>query len=126
MSTRVMNLSDLKFNVDTWKRELRFHFNEMDTFQEQLEDIVQRETNPEALKKLEMFQNRIIIEKDVISKLLQRCKDKARAISRAYITSDYGDQLKNNHRNLGEDMRTYISMHYELKEDMMDFFLNYF
>lgn len=126
MSTRVMNLSDLKFNVDTWKRELRFHFNEMDTFQERLEDIVLRETNPEALKKLEMFQNRIIIEKDVISKLLQRCKDKSRAINRAYITSDYGEHFINNHRDLGEDMRSYITMHYELKEEMMDYFLNYF
>lgn len=126
MATEVMNLSDLKFNVDTWKRELRFHFNEMDTFQEQLEDIVQRETNPEALKKLEIFQNRIMIEKSAISRLLQRCKDKGRAITRAYITSDYGDQLLNNHRDLGEEMRTYIALHYELKEELMDYFLNYF
>ena len=25
--TKVLYLSDLKFNLETWKRELRFHFN---------------------------------------------------------------------------------------------------
>jgi hypothetical protein len=43
MQSKIMYLSDLKFNIDTWRRELRFHLNEMDTFQERLEEIVQRE-----------------------------------------------------------------------------------
>ncbi|NNF85631.1 MAG: hypothetical protein HKM26_03715, partial [Winogradskyella sp.] len=54
MESKVMYLSDLKFNIETWKRELRFHFNEMDTFQEKLEEIVQREHDPLGMKKLEV------------------------------------------------------------------------
>jgi len=32
MHSKVIYLSDLKSNIETWKRELIFHFNEMDTF----------------------------------------------------------------------------------------------
>ena len=74
MQTKVSYLSDLRFNLETWKRELRFHFNEMDTFQEKLEEIAGREFSAEAMKGLEQFQNRIMIEKNEISKLMHRCK----------------------------------------------------
>lgn len=50
MQTKVLYLSDLKFNLETWKRELRFHFNEMDTFQEKLEEIAQREYGQKVQK----------------------------------------------------------------------------
>ena len=62
MQSKIMYLSDLKFNIETWKRELRFHFNEMDTFQEKLEEVVARVDDTMALKKMEVFQNRIMIE----------------------------------------------------------------
>ena len=69
MHSKVMYLSDLKFNIETWKRELRFHFNEMDTFQEKLEEAVARIDDPIALKKLEVFQMKCLklcrISKDV-------------------------------------------------------------
>lgn len=76
MQTKAANLSDLKFNLETWRRELKFHFKEMDTFQEKLEEIAGREFSKSALKPLENFQNRIMIEKSVISKLSHRCKKK--------------------------------------------------
>ena len=81
MQTKVLYLSDLKFNLETWRRELRFHFNEMDSFQEKLEEIASREYKRESSIPLESFQNRIMIEKNVISKLSHRCKAKMRAIS---------------------------------------------
>lgn len=125
MLSKVMYLSDLQFNVDTWKRELRFHFNEMDTFQEKLDEIVQRVDDPIEIKKLEIFQNRILIEKDAISKLMHRCKNKA--ISNRNIvfnTTDNGELLTEQY-TLKDDMRTYIKLHYDLKEEMMDFFLEF-
>ncbi|SHH61093.1 hypothetical protein DFQ05_0810 [Winogradskyella wandonensis] len=123
MQTKLMYLSDLKFNIDTWKRELRFHFNEMDTFQEKLEEIVKREQDPMVLVKLEVFQNRIMIEKDAISKLLHRCRNKMANIINADINENIDGRLQNEQNTLKEDMRTYIKLHYELKEEMMDYFL---
>ncbi len=121
MESKVIHLSDLKFNIDTWKRELRFHFNEMDTFQKKLEDIVSRVEDPIGLKKLEIFQNRIMIEKDAISKLMHRCRNKAITIINGVDeNSDYSHQ--NEPHTLREDMRIYIKLHYDLKEELMDYF----
>ncbi len=123
MHSKVMYLSDLKFNIETWKRELRFHFNEMDTFQEKLEEAVARIDDPIALKKLEVFQNRIMIEKDAISKLLHRCRNKMANINNVDFNENIDGRLQNEQHTLKEDMRTYIKLHYDLKEEMMDYFL---
>ena len=61
MQTKVSYLSDLRFNLETWKRELRFHFNEMDTFEEKLEEIAGREFDKRATIPLEHFQNKILL-----------------------------------------------------------------
>jgi pyruvate formate-lyase activating enzyme-like uncharacterized protein len=123
MQSKIMYLSDLKFNIDTWRRELRFHLNEMDTFQERLEEIVQREKDPLVFIKLEVFQNRIMIEKNAISKLLHRCRNKMANINNANLNENRDGRLQNEQHTLKEDMRTYIKLHYDLKEEMMDYFL---
>ncbi len=123
MQTKVSYLSDLRFNLETWKRELRFHFNEMDTFQEKLEEIAGREYDIRATKPLERFQNRIMIEKNEISKLMHRCKKKMQNITYADLTENIDGRLMNEQQGkLKDDMRQYIRMHYELKEEMMDYF----
>ena len=125
MQTKVLYLSDLKFNLETWRRELRFHFSEMDTFQEKLEEIAGREFSKEATKPLEMFQNRIMIEKDAISKLAHRCKAKMKNVNRANFQEEIDGRLINEQSTLRDDMRTYIKLHYDLKEEMMDYFLEW-
>jgi pyruvate formate-lyase activating enzyme-like uncharacterized protein len=122
MQVKVSYLSDLKFNLETWKRELRFHFNEMDTFQEKLEEIASREFGKEATIPLENFQNRIMIEKDVITKLKHRCRNKMANINKADFNETIDGRLQNEQHSLKDDMRTYIKMHYNLKEEMMDYF----
>ena len=125
MQTKVLYLSDLRFNLETWKRELRFHFNEMDTFQEKLEEIAEREFNQKALKSLEVYQNRIMIEKDAISKLLHRIRNKMININRVNFEESIDGRLHNEQHTLREDMKNYIKLHYELKEEMMDYFLEW-
>ena len=95
MQTKVLYLSDLKFNLETWRRELKFHFNEMDTFQEKLEEIASREFSKEAMAPLESFENRIMIEKNVISKLAHRCKAKMKNVYRADMQEEIDGRLKN-------------------------------
>lgn len=123
MQSKVMYLSDLKFNIETWKRELRFHFNEMDTFQEKLEEVVSRIEDTIALKKLDVFQNRIMIEQDAISKLLHRCRNKMANLNNVDYNENIDGRLQNEQHTLKEDMRTYIKLHYDLKEELMDYFL---
>jgi len=122
MQTKVSYLSDLRFNLETWKRELRFHYNEMDTFQEKLEEIAAREFDRRARRSIENFQNRITIEKNEISKLMHRCKRKMQNIALADLTEELDGRLQNEQGTLSVDMRQYIRLHYDLKEEMMDFF----
>jgi benzoyl-CoA reductase/2-hydroxyglutaryl-CoA dehydratase subunit BcrC/BadD/HgdB len=125
MQTKISYLSDLKFNLETWKRELRFHMNEMDTFQEKLEEIAGREYDKRAMKQIENFQNRILIECNEISKLMHRCKHKMNALNAADYNEHIDGRLMREQHPLKDDMRQYILMHYELKEEMMDFFAQY-
>ncbi|MCL7764586.1 hypothetical protein MPF19_14275 [Polaribacter sp. Z014] len=125
MQTKISHLSDLKFNLETWRRELRFHFNEMDTFEEQLEEIAARKYNKNAAIQIEQFQNRILLEKDAIAKLKHRCKNKMAILNKLNFCEDVDARYRSEHRPLMKDMRTYIKMHYELKEEMMAFFLNW-
>jgi benzoyl-CoA reductase/2-hydroxyglutaryl-CoA dehydratase subunit BcrC/BadD/HgdB len=125
MQTKISYLSDLKFNLETWKRELRFHMNEMDTFQEKLEEIAGREYDKRAMKQIENFQNRILIECNEISKLMHRCKHKMNALNAADYNEHIDGRLMREQHPLKDDMRQYIVMHYELKEEMMDFFAQY-
>jgi hypothetical protein len=97
----------------------------MDTFQEKLEEISIREFGQDARKSLENFQNRIMIEKSAIAKLKHRCKNKLRNIHLADLKEGVDGRLRQEQSTLKEDMRTYIKMHYDLKEEMMDYFAEY-
>ena len=122
MQAKVSYLSDLKFNLETWKRELRFHFNEMDTFEEKLEEIASREFGKQATVPLENFQNKIMIEKNAISNLMHRIRNKMANINNANFNESIDGRLQNEQHTLKDDIRTYIKMHYDLKEDMMNYF----
>ena len=87
----------------------------MDTFEEKLEEIVQRHKDPLVLVKLEVFQNRIMIEKNAISKLLHRCRNKIVNINNADFNEHIDGRLHNEQHTLKDDMRTYIKLHYDLK-----------
>ena len=66
-----------------------------------------------------------MIEKDVISKLMHRCKRKMQKIHVADFNEEIDGRLQNEQHTLREDMRTYIRMHYDLKEEIMKYFLEY-
>lgn len=125
MQTKLLYLSDLKFNLDVWKRELKFHLNEMHEFEEKLEEIATRDLGAEAMAPLEGFQNKIIREREVIGQLLQRIRRKRNIIETADIMEELDGRLRNEQHPLRDDMKTYIKLHYDLKEGMMDFFLKW-
>ena len=124
METKTPYLTDLKFKVETWKRELRFHLDEMDNFKEKLDELIARhELDITELKKLDGFQNRILIEKDAIAKLRHRCKNLLISIDNLVITKDLNNTIYEDQQELRDDMRNYIRLHYDLKEEIMDFVL---
>jgi hypothetical protein len=125
METKLVYLSDLKFNLKVWKEELRFHRKEMEKFEKKLEAIARRNLGIEAMAPLEGFQNKIIREKEVIGRMLQRIRMKRKIIETADLSEELDGRLRNQQTSMRDDMKIYIKLHYELKEDLMDYFLRW-
>ena len=125
METKLVYLSDLKFNLKVWKEELRFHRKEMEKFEKKLESRASRNLGVDAMAPLEGFQNKIIREKEVIGRMLQRIRMKRKIIETADLSEELDYRLRNQQTSMRDDMKTYIKLHYELKEDLMDYFLRW-
>jgi len=125
MEIKLVYLSDLRFNLDVWKQELKFHKNEMEKFEKKLEEIASRKLGNDAMAPLEGFQNKIIREKEVIDKILQRIRIKRRLVEAADLNEDIDGRLRSQQTTISDDMKIYIKLHYELKEDLMDYFLRW-
>jgi len=125
METKLVYLSDLEFNLKVWKAELRFHRDEMEKFEKKLESIARRNLGNEAMAPLEGFQNKIIREKEVIGRMLQRIRMKRKILQTTDLSEELDGRLRNQQTSMKDDMKIYIKLHYELKEDLMDYFLRW-
>ncbi len=125
MEIKLVYLSDLKFNLKVWKKELKFHREELEKFEKKLEDIASRNLGIDAMAPLEGFQNKIIREKEVIGRMLQKIRMKRKIIETTDMSEELDGRLRNQQTSLKDDMKMYIKLHYELKEDLMDYFLRW-
>ena len=125
MESQLVFLSDLNFNLEVWKRELKFQESEMDYFEEKLEHVAMRNPEAEVMVRLEGFQNKIIREREVMGHLRHKIRMKKREIAQAKFENRKEAIFHEKQVLLKDEMKTFVKMHYELKEDMMDFFLKY-
>ncbi|WP_372744596.1 hypothetical protein [Lutibacter sp.] len=125
MESQILFLSDLNFNLDVWKRELKFQESEMDYFEEKLEHVAIRDLGKDVMIRLEGFQNKIIREREVMGHLRHRIRMKKRELAHAKVDERPEVLFQEKQIMLKDEMKTFVKMHYELKEDMMDFFLKY-
>ncbi len=125
MESQLLFLSDLNFNLEVWKRELKFQESEMDYFEEKLEHVAIRNIGNDVMIQLEGFQNKIIRERDVMGRLRHRIRMKKRAIAQAKYENNSEVKFHAKQVLLKDEMKIFVKMHYDLKEDMMDFFLKY-
>lgn len=125
MESQLLFLSDLNFNLEVWKRELKFQESEMDYFEEKLEHVAIRNLGNDVMRQLESFQNKIIREREVMGHLRHRIRMKKREIAQAKVENSAEIKFHEKQVLLRDEMKTFVKMHYELKEDMMDFFLRY-
>jgi len=125
MESQVLFLSDLNFNLEVWKRELKFQESEMDYFEEKLEHVAIRNLGNDVMRQLESFQNKIIREREVMGHLRHRIRMKKRELAKAKINNTSEILFHEKQVMLKDEMKTFVKLHYELKEDMMDFFLKY-
>lgn len=123
MESQLVLLSDLDFNLNAWKREIKFQDEELDFFEDQLESIALRNLGKDVMRQLEGFQNKIIREKEVMGELRHKIRIKKREVAQAKILNKPEPKFFEKQASLREEMRTFIKMNYDLREDLMDFFL---
>jgi hypothetical protein len=66
MEKQVIYNTDLHFEHKQWRSELAFWEDELKSFKNRLEDLVNRSTNKEAFAQLEHYQNAFIRHAEVI------------------------------------------------------------
>lgn len=123
MESQLVLLSDLDFNLNAWKREIKFQDEELDFFEDQLESIAMRGLGKDVMRQLEGFQNKIIREKEVMGELRHKIRIKKREVAQAKIANKPEPKFFEKQASLREEMKTFIKMNYDLREDLMDFFL---
>lgn len=72
MATQVIYNSDLHFEHMQWKKELLFWKDEIKSFQNRLDEIVNRWTDDKILAELGQFQNNFTIHNNKISELVNK------------------------------------------------------
>jgi len=125
METKLRYLDDLMFNLKVWRRDLKSQKKQIRKFERKIEEISARNFEIEAKQGIESFQNRIIRENEVIDQLLHRINVKMDEVKNADKSLNIDGTLKNRQRPLSDEMKIFVKLHYELKEDMMDFFLRW-
>lgn len=65
-----LHIDDLHFEHAQWMRELKFYKDELKFFTDRLEEVAARYTSMEVLKDLEQFQNKLLIESNILDELI--------------------------------------------------------
>lgn len=125
METKLLHLGDLKFNLDVWLRELKFHKQELIFFEKKLGEISIRNLGHEAMIPLEGFQNKIVKEKHAINDLKHRIKFKMNLLVKLSEVDEVDRAHHTRQIVLSEEMATFNKLHFELKAKMMDYFLRW-
>jgi len=125
METELLHLGDLKFNLDVWLRELKFHKQELDYFEKKLEELSIRNLGQDAMIPLEKFQNKIAKERQAINDLKHRIKFKKNLLD-SLSENDSIDKIHHEKQVLlSEEMATFNKLNVELKAKMMNYFLRW-
>lgn len=127
MKKEVIFNSDLHFEHLHWNRELSFWEDELKSFNNRLEELVNRWTDKEVLKQLEQFQNRFILQKETIDKLQDSIQNHEMVIAKIYEKGeDSLDRiLVQKHFNFRLDMDIQRKIYEDLKKEFFNFLSKY-
>ncbi len=125
METELLHLGDLKFNLDVWLRELKFHKQELGFFEKKLEELSIRNLGHDAMIPLEKFQNKIAKERQAINDLKHRIKFKMNLLNSLSENDSIDKKHHENQVLLSEEMATFNKLNIELKAKMMNYFLRW-
>ena len=127
MKTELIFNSDLHFEHVHWNRELLFWKDEIKSFQNRLDELVNKWTDKNVLKELNAFQNSFIIHRNNIDHCMEEIDAHELNIAKHYEIGknviDIPDLKK--HNEFRERMETERGIFHELKKEFFQFLSKY-
>ena len=128
MITTVINNSDLHFEHRSWESELLFWEDELNTFDHRLEELVERYTGMELLKKLEHFQNEFNLHRKRINEMREDIEKHEERLAGQSLSGE-GNALDvpmvKSHMAFREKIETQREMYAGLKKAFFRFLTEY-
>jgi hypothetical protein len=121
----IAHLSDLQFEHKLWLNELKFREDEISIFEKQLESLIKRNQKKESMAMLESFQNKFILQVDVINELkteVRRHEHYLKEIIKTHETHS-ADLRIDNQDSLRDRMDHFRSLFNHLKKDFFEYIL---
>lgn len=118
------DVQSLHFEHRLWDNELKFFIDEMGIFEHRLEDMVKKHDEPEALMRLEQFQNKFIRQKAVLQELAHDIKIHEQTIA-GLLKAGFGtpEHKVSDHTLLRDRMERFREIYAEVKEDFYRYLL---
>jgi len=127
MNTEVIYNSDLHFEHVSWKRELLFWKDEIKSFQNRIDEIVDRWSDKKILNELNKFQNGFILHENNIDNCMEEIDAHELNIAKHYQIEqnviDIPDFKK--HNEYRKRMETERGVFNELKKEFFHFLAKY-
>jgi len=123
MKTLTINNTDLHFEHKNWKNEILFWKDEMKSFQNRLDELVNKWTNKTVLKELDQFQNNFIIQKEKIGELLNEIDNHEHNIAQHYKANE--DVIDVTHFKYHEIFRGKLDTQREMYNDLKKSFFRF-
>lgn len=98
--------TDLHFEHETWRRELDFWQDELESFQNRLNELVMLYTDKDIYANVEKFQNQLCIHEEVMNSIGNQIQ---------MHESNMADHYKKNEDSMNRDM---VKKHLEIRRRM--------
>jgi hypothetical protein len=119
-----ISIRSLHLEYRLWVNELNFYKEEIKIFERQLETLVIKNPLDELSAKFEQFQNKFILQKEIIDHLKHDLNISEKQLA-TFVHELSGMGLENikmdNHTRLRERMATFRKLYTEMKNDFKSF-----
>ena len=118
---------DLHFEHETWMRELDFWNDEIESFQNRLNELVMRFSDKEMFASIEKFQNQIVIHEAALKSIRSQIQMHESNMADHYRRDEdsLNAELVKKHLSIRENMEDQRSIMSEMKKTLFAFLTQY-
>ncbi len=116
-------ITELHTEHKEWLNKLSFYKDDLQVFQNRLDEIVRKNTSKELMVNLEHFQNQLIIQHEQIDILRHEINEHEKSIEKSIIDNPVASDHRKmtDHSEYRDKMLRFEDLFHELRKDLMSF-----